>query len=60
MSSAARLQANRKNARRSTGPVTAEGRAAVCLNARNHGLGAADSETLSNGRRRRSVLGRRT
>jgi len=38
MSSAARLQANRANARRSTGPVTVEGRAAVSLNARDHGL----------------------
>jgi len=38
MSSPAQTLANRRNARRSTGPVTEEGRAAVSLNARRLGL----------------------
>lgn len=43
MSSRARKQANRRNARRSTGPVTAAGRASVRWNALRHGLTAAQA-----------------
>lgn len=41
--SEAKRQANRRNAQRSTGPRTAEGRQAVRLNAVKHGLTAATS-----------------
>lgn len=42
MTNPARLAANRRNARKSTGPKTAEGKAAVSQNARKHGLLAQD------------------
>ena len=38
MMSKQRIKANRRNARKSTGPRTAEGRARVSRNARKHGL----------------------
>ena len=38
MTSAAKIRANRRNARRSTGPRTAAGKAIVARNARRHGL----------------------
>jgi hypothetical protein len=38
MASEKQIQANRRNAQRSTGPVTAEGKAAVSQNALKHGL----------------------
>ena len=38
MTSEKQVQANRRNAQRSTGPKTSEGKAAVRLNARTHGL----------------------
>lgn len=41
MISDARLAANRRNARHSTGPRTAEGKATSRLNAARHGLDAA-------------------
>jgi len=47
MISAAQRQANRRNARHSTGPATAEGRAAVRLNARDHGLYASARPVLA-------------
>jgi len=40
MTSRARIEANRKNAEKSTGPRTASGRAAAAGNARTHGLTA--------------------
>ena len=40
MASEAQLTANRLNAQKSTGPRTAEGKAAACLNAVQHGLRA--------------------
>ena len=40
MASEAQLIANRLNAQKSTGPRTAEGKAAACLNAVQHGLRA--------------------
>ena len=42
--SQARAEANRANAKRSTGPRTAEGKARVSKNAWRHGLSAAQSE----------------
>lgn len=41
MRSSARTRANRRNAQRSTGPRTPEGKAKVACNARKHGLAAA-------------------
>src|ERR671916_1620580 len=38
MTSEKQIRANRRNAQRSTGPKTPEGKAAVRLNARTHGL----------------------
>src|SRR4028119_2437075 len=38
MTSEKQIQANRRNAQRSTGPKTPEGKAAVRLNANKHGL----------------------
>jgi hypothetical protein len=38
MTSSRQVQANRRNALKTTGPKTAEGKAAVCLNAMKHGL----------------------
>jgi hypothetical protein len=38
MTAARRLLANRANARRSRGPITAAGRARAAQNARRHGL----------------------
>ena len=38
MSSVRRIEANRQNAQRSTGPKTAEGKARVAQNAMAHGL----------------------
>ena len=40
MASEKQIQANRRNAQRSTGPITAEGKAAVSQNALKHGLRA--------------------
>lgn len=42
MTSAARIAANRQNAKKSTGPKTAEGKEAVAGNAMKHGLRAQD------------------
>ena len=42
MSSQKQIDANRRNAEKSTGPRTPEGRAAVRLNALTHGLTASD------------------
>src|SRR5258707_8170864 len=41
MASPAQMEANRKNAQKSTGPKTPEGRAAVRLNGLKHGLNSA-------------------
>jgi hypothetical protein len=38
MTSEKQIQANRRNARKSTGPKTPEGKDAVRLNANKHGL----------------------
>ena len=43
MATAAQIAANRRNAQHSTGPRTAEGRAAVRLNSLTHGLRAQDA-----------------
>ena len=42
MSTLKQIEANRLNAKKSTGPRTAEGKAAVRLNALKHGLFALD------------------
>src|SRR5579883_2863088 len=41
MASPKQIEANRKNAQKSTGPKTAEGKMRVCMNAIKHGLTAA-------------------
>jgi hypothetical protein len=46
MASEKQIQANRRNAKRSTGPVTPEGKAAVSQNALKHGLRARQSPIL--------------
>ena len=43
MSSKAQVKANRKNAKKSTGPKTAEGKEKVSKNAAKHGLFAAEA-----------------
>ena len=43
MASKAQIKANRENAKKSTGPRTAEGKALVSLNALKHGLLAQDA-----------------
>ena len=43
MSTEAQINANRQNAQKSTGPMTAEGKAAVSQNAVKHGLFAAEA-----------------
>src|SRR4051794_26021099 len=47
LSPEARAQINRENARKSTGPRSPEGKAAVCWNAVKHGL-RADAAALPN------------
>ncbi|MBN2313735.1 MAG: hypothetical protein JXM79_07375, partial [Sedimentisphaerales bacterium] len=47
MATQAQIQANRRNAQKSTGPRTAEGKAAVAKNATQHGLFARDSVVIS-------------
>jgi len=47
MASAAQITANQANARRSTGPRTAEGKAASARNATSHGLSSADFVILA-------------
>ena len=47
MASAAQIAANQANARRSTGPRTAEGKAASARNATSHGLSSADFVILA-------------
>jgi hypothetical protein len=42
MPTAAQIEANRTNARKSTGPRTAEGKARAAQNARSHGLSSRD------------------
>ena len=64
MTTARQTSANRKNARRSTGPKSERGKAVVALNAMKHGLlsGKAlletedDSELIELGKRLRSTL----
>ncbi len=46
MASRKQIRANRRNARRSTGPKTAAGKAASAANALRHGLSAADTVVL--------------
>jgi len=43
MSTEAQIHANRQNAQKSTGPKTAEGKAAVSQNAVKHGLIASEA-----------------
>ena len=46
MTSARKLEANRRNARASTGPRTAAGKARAAQNARRHGLSLAAASSL--------------
>ena len=46
MTSKKQIQANRRNARKSTGPKTAKGKAVVRLNALKHGLRAENALLL--------------
>ena len=48
MATKRQIRANRRNARRSTGPKSAAGRAASSANALRHGLSAADTVVLPN------------
>ncbi|MFC1637217.1 hypothetical protein ACFL5Z_20555, partial [Planctomycetota bacterium] len=47
MTTQSQIAANRRNAKKSTGPRTAEGRAAVAKNATKHGLFACQNVVIS-------------
>jgi len=54
MSTQAQIDANRQNAKQSTGPKTAEGRASSAANSTRHGLQANPTTILENNPRERS------
>ncbi|MFO0887832.1 MAG: hypothetical protein U0790_01670 [Isosphaeraceae bacterium] len=58
MTSPARIEANRRNAQRSTGPRTEAGKDKVRLNALKHGLDAARSCAAARTRRSSSSAAR--